>query len=50
VNSDNKTQNGLEVSRSEERGVGCKQDWNREEGYRPTLNEAMSAVTQLTAG
>jgi len=50
ANSDNKTHYGLGVSRSEERGVECKRDWNKEEGYLPSLNEPISAVTQLTAG
>ena len=50
MNSDNKTHYGLGVSRSEERGVECKRDWNTEEGYLPNLNEEMSAVTQLLVG
>jgi len=35
ANSDNKTHYGLGVSRSEERDVVCKQDWNAEEDYLP---------------
>jgi hypothetical protein len=50
ANSDNKTYFGLGVSRSEERGVEYRRDWNREEGYLPNLNEEISAVTQLSVG
>jgi hypothetical protein len=50
ANSGNKTHCGLEVSRSEERGVECKRDWNTEEGYLPNLNDEISALTQLPAG
>ena len=49
-NSDNKTDYGLGVSRSEVRGVECKRGWNTEEGYLPNLNEEISAMTQLPAG
>ena len=41
---------GLGVSRSEERGVECKRDWNTEEGYLPNLNEEINAVNQLGVG
>src|SRR6267142_4674900 len=39
-NSDEKAHCGLGISRSEERGVEYKRDWNTEEGYLPNLNEA----------
>src|SRR6266446_9940579 len=49
-NSDEKAHYGLEVFRSEERGVECKRDSNTEEGYLPNLNEEISAVTRLMVG
>ena len=49
-NSDNKTHYGLGVSRSEERGVECKRDWNTKEGYVPNLKKQITAVGQLTVG
>jgi len=50
ADSDEKTHYGLEVSRSEERGVEYKRDWNTEEGYLPNLNEEISAGTRLPVG
>ena len=47
-NSDEKAHYGLGISRSEERGVECKQDWSTEEGYLPSLKKQISAVDQLT--
>jgi hypothetical protein len=48
ANSDEKTQYGLGVSRSEVRGVEYKRDWNREEGSLTSLDEKTRAMHQLT--
>jgi hypothetical protein len=50
ANSDEKAHYGLGVSRSEERDVEYKRDWNTVEGYLPNLNEVIRTATQLTAG
>ena len=50
ANSDNKTHYGLGVSRSEERGVEYKRDWNTMEGYVSSLNEEISAMAQPPVG
>jgi len=50
ANSDNKTHYGLGVSRSEERGVECKRDWNKEEDYLPNLSEEINTMIQLLVG
>ena len=46
ANSENKTHHGLGVSRSEERGVECKLDWNTEAGCLP-CDEEMKATNRL---